>query len=65
MKKALWIIATVEVIRALQNMVQLQMLAGERRRARELQDKAFDKYAEAMERDNEIRIVMDDDCQWK
>lgn len=69
MNKALWIIAITQVVRALQNFAQLKMLASDRERARELQDKAYEKYAEAIDKPEEVRITWQDktqtDCPWK
>lgn len=69
MNKALWIIAITQVVRALQNFAQLKMLASDRERARELQDKAYEKYVEAMDKPEEVRITWQDktnpDCSWK
>lgn len=65
MNRAMWIIAIAEVIRVFQNTAQLMMLAAEKRRAMELQDKAFDKYAEAMDRTDETWTDFIQDCPWK
>ena len=62
---ALWIIAIIEVIRTIQNTIQLKLLIDDKRRADEMRSKAFEKYAEAMDKSNENRIVTDEtDCPW-
>ena len=61
MKVAIWIIAITEVVRAAQNMMQLWMLAEEKRKAEARQNEAFEKYVEAMDRSNEIKLVFEDE----
>lgn len=62
MKKAVWIIAITEVVRVMQNTVQLCMLVEERHRSRKQQDKAFAVYEEAMNRTDERWDDLAQDC---
>ena len=65
MEKAVWIIAITEVVRSMQNTVQLCMLVEERHRSREQQDKAFAVYEEAMNRTDERWDEVVQDRTWR
>lgn len=64
---AVWIIAIVEVIRAIQNTMQLRMLAEEKHRIKAYQDDALETYkASADMSDKEfINAIEDAKKQWQ